>query len=148
MHLLFSCYTMPLFLLLISPSALILSVLCFYDTSSGQKQYSNMSPRWLVVVGFLSQSPNSFCILKQVPCSLSALLYSTLQQCCWRGTSPLRDSWNSYLGSQLSAILFISSNSLDDACQKPFNLEGVDFNVDSLDVINLRSVKVSFYSKI
>ena len=26
-------------------------------------------------------------------------------------------------------------------CQKPFNLEGVDFNVDSLDVINLRSVK-------
>ena len=27
-------------------------------------------------------------------------------------------------------------------------LEGVDFNVDSLDVINLRSVKVSFYSKI
>ena len=27
------------------------------------------------------------------------------------------------------------------ACQKPFNLEGVDFNVDSLDVINLRSVK-------
>jgi len=35
-----------------------------------------------------------------------------------------------------------------DECQKPFNLEGVDFNVDSLDVINLRSVKVSFYSKI
>ena len=34
------------------------------------------------------------------------------------------------------------------SCQKPFNLEGVDFNVDSLDVINLRSVKVSFYSKI
>ena len=33
-------------------------------------------------------------------------------------------------------------------CQKPFNLEGVDFNVDSFDVINLRSVKVSFYSKI
>jgi len=26
-------------------------------------------------------------------------------------------------------------------CQKPFNLEGVDFNVDSLNVINLRSVK-------
>jgi hypothetical protein len=31
---------------------------------------------------------------------------------------------------------FQSSN----VCQKPFNLEGVDFNVDSLDEINLRSV--------
>jgi len=37
---------------------------------------------------------------------------------------------------------------MNGICQKPFNLEGVDFNVDSLDVINLRSVKVSFYSKI
>ena len=26
-------------------------------------------------------------------------------------------------------------------CQKPFNLEGVDFKEDSLDLINLRSVK-------
>ncbi len=31
-------------------------------------------------------------------------------------------------------------------CQKPFSLKGVDLN-NRLDVINLRSVNMSFYSK-
>ncbi len=52
-HLRSSCYIMPLFLLLISPSALTLSDLYFRNTSPGQKQYSNTSTCQLVVVGFL-----------------------------------------------------------------------------------------------
>jgi hypothetical protein len=52
-HLRSSFYIMPLFLLLISPSALTLSDLYFRNTSPGQKQYSNTSPCRIVVVGFL-----------------------------------------------------------------------------------------------
>ena len=33
-------------------------------------------------------------------------MYSTLQQCCWRGTSPLRDPWN-YLISYQRFCLFL-----------------------------------------
>ena len=56
-HLRSSCYIMPLFLLLISPSALTLSDLYFRNTSLGQKQYSNTSPHRFVVVGFLVPLP-------------------------------------------------------------------------------------------
>ena len=56
-HLRSSCYKLPLFLLLISPSALTLSDLYFQNTSPGQKQYSNTSPHRFVVVGFLVPLP-------------------------------------------------------------------------------------------
>ncbi len=56
-HLRSSCYIMPLFLLLISPSTLTLSDLYFRNTSLGQKQYSNTSPHRFVVVGFLVPLP-------------------------------------------------------------------------------------------
>jgi hypothetical protein len=55
---------------------------------------------------FSPTPPIHFCILKHIPCSLSALLYSTLQQCCWRGTSPLRDPWN-YLVNYQRFCLFL-----------------------------------------
>jgi len=38
---------------------------------------------------FSPTPPIHFCILNHVPCSSIALLYFTLQQCCWRGTSPV-----------------------------------------------------------
>ena len=57
LHLRSSCYIMPLFLLLISPSTLTLSDLYFRNTSPGQKQYSNTSPHQFVVVGFLVPLP-------------------------------------------------------------------------------------------
>ena len=49
-HLRSFCYIMPLFLLLISPSALTLSDLYFRNTSPGQKQYSNTSPHRFVLL--------------------------------------------------------------------------------------------------
>jgi hypothetical protein len=55
------------------------------------------------------------------------------------------ESYSRDLATRLSALREVAHLLV---CQKPFNLEGVDFNVDSLDVFNLRSVKVSFYSKI
>jgi hypothetical protein len=41
----------------------------------------------------------------------------------------------------------IGAAAMAQACQKPFSLKGVRLN-NRLDVINLRSVKVSFYAKI
>jgi hypothetical protein len=89
-HLLSSCYIMPLFLLLISPSALTLSDLNFRNTSPGHKQYIKHVPPSISSCWFFSPTPPiHFCIFKHVPCSLIALSYLTLQQCCRQGTSPV-----------------------------------------------------------
>jgi hypothetical protein len=51
-----------------------------------------------------------------------------------RNSTGLAELWGEWPIEQVTKVTAIY-------CQKPFNLEGVDFNVDSLDVINLRSVK-------
>jgi hypothetical protein len=119
-HLRSSCYIMPLFLLLISPSALTLSDLYFRNTSPGQKQYSNTSPRRLVVVGFLvplpqfisvfsNTSPAHKLLYRTSPCSNDAgearplLLFTFIAR-------PL-----SVIHGIVPAILLIFSDSLDDA---------------------------------
>ncbi len=50
--------------------------------------------------------PIHVCISKHVPSSLIILFYSTLQQCCWQGTSPLRGPWN-YLVNYQRFCLFL-----------------------------------------
>ncbi len=119
-HLRSSCYIMPLFLLLISPSALTLSDLYFRNTSPGQKQYSNTSPRRLVVVGFLvplpqfisvfsNTSPAHKLLYRTSPCSNDAgearplLLFTFIARLL------------SVIHGIVPAILLIFSDSLDDA---------------------------------
>ena len=119
-HLRSSCYIMPLFLLLISPSALTLSDLYFRNTSPGQKQYSNTSPRRLVVVGFLVPLPQFISVFSNTapahkllyrtsPCSNDAgkarplLLFTFIAR-------PL-----SVIHGIVPAILLIFSDLLDDA---------------------------------
>ncbi len=52
---------------------------------------------------------------------------------------------------KLSCLIFGSRDGCTanaEHCQKPFNLEGVEFNVDSRCKVILDLLKVSFYSKI
>ena len=105
-HLRSSCYIMPLFLLLISPSALTLSDLYFRNTSPGQKQYSNTSPRPLVLVP-LTQF--IFVFLNTSPAH--KLLYRT--SLCTNVAGKARPL--SVIHGIMSTILLIFSNSLDDA---------------------------------
>ena len=104
-HLPSSCYIMPLFLLLISPSALTLSDLYFRNTLPGQKQYSNMSPRRLVVVGFLvpltqfifvfsNTSPAHKLLNRTSPCRNNAGGARPHVIIYFHCTSPLCDPWN------------------------------------------------------
>ena len=106
-HLRSSCYIMPLFLLLISPSALTLSDLYFRNTSPGQKQYSNTSPCRIVVVGFLV--PLTQFIFNTSPAH--KMLYRT--SLCSNVAGKARPL--SVIHGIMSTILLIFSNSLDDA---------------------------------
>ncbi len=109
-HLRSSCYIMPLFLLLISPSALTLSDLYFRNTSPGQKQYSNTSPRRLVVVGFLVPLTQFIFVFSNTSPAHKLLYRTSLCSNVAGQARPL-----SVIHGIMSTILLICSNSLDDA---------------------------------
>ena len=109
-HLRSSCYIMPLFLLLISPSALTLSDLYFRNTSPGQKQYSNTSPCRIVVVGFLVPLTQLIFVFSNTSPAHKLLYRISLCSNVAGKARPL-----SVIHGIMSTILLIFSNSLDDA---------------------------------